>query len=146
MSKLTLGAFFFLVLLFFAIFTSSFEYISIADSDNETSVENATRNAMTQAINLGNARVNEEISINEDIAVEAIVRQYAESSDFFEGERYVNIYRISERAPMIAVDSYTVINTPFNDMASRITKKPASNESITRSREIVIYESKALTK
>ena len=45
MAKYVVGAFAALGLIMFTIFTFSTQYISVADSDNETSVENATRNA-----------------------------------------------------------------------------------------------------
>ncbi len=146
MSKLVMGAFFIVMLLFFTVFTTSFQYLIVADSDNETSAENATRNAMTQSINWGNARVNEEITINQDIAVEAVLRQYADSSDFFDGDRFVNIYRTSSNPPMIAVESYSTIGTPFQNMANSFNKENNSSKTVTRSREIVIYEAKELTK
>lgn len=121
----------------------SFQQVSIADSDNETSVENASRNAMTIAVNLGNARVNEEITINEEIAVEAVVRQYADSADFFDGDRYLNIYQVSSDPAMLAVESFTQLESPFLGFTRGFSN---SNDVTTRSREIVIFEAKNLTK
>ncbi|MFS0783372.1 DUF5411 family protein [Bacillus sp. 1P06AnD] len=146
MSKLTMGAFALLLFIFFTVFAFSQQYLTVADSDNETSVTNSTRNAMTQAINWGNARVNEDITINEKAAIQAVVRQYGDNADFFDGERYVNVHSLSENPPMLAVDTYTTVNTPFQGMANRFTKENKSDENITRSREIVIFEAKKLIK
>ncbi|MCM3405513.1 DUF5411 family protein [Cytobacillus oceanisediminis] len=131
-----------LLFVFLTIFTMSFQEVSIADSDNETSVENASRNAMTVAVNLGNARVNEEVTINEDIAVESVVRQYADSADFYNGDRYLNVYQVSSNPPMLAVESYTQLESPFLG----ITNPSGQNDVETRSREIIIYEAKKLIK
>ncbi|MGG1021173.1 DUF5411 family protein [Bacillus paralicheniformis] len=146
MSKMAFSGFLLLVFIFFIVYTASFEYVKIGDNDNETSIQNSARNAMTQSINWGNARVNEEITINEEVATEAVLREYANSSSFNDGNRYVNIFKVSGKPPMLAVESYSNIKTPFNDMANVYNKQNNSNETITRSREVVIYEAKKLEK
>lgn len=146
MSKFVLGGFFLIFFIAAVVFTVSFEYTAVDDSDNETSVQNATRNAMTEAVNWGEARVNENITINQDIAVEAVVRQYAQTSDFFDGDRYLNVYRTITNPPMLAVESYTNVKTPFNRIANKFNKQNNSDENITRSRDIEIVEAKELVK
>lgn len=108
----------------------------MSDSDNTTTSTAANRNAITQSINWGNARVNEEITINEDVAKEAVLRQYARDSNFADGDRYINIHNISGTPPMIAVDAYTVVKTPYSNLYSDVP------DNITRSRDVVIYEAK----
>lgn len=146
MAKAIYSAFFLLIFIMFTVFVMSYEYIGFADNDNETSSDNTTRNSMTKAINMGDARVNEEITINEDIAVEAVVREYAQTSDFNDGTRYLNIFKTSSKPAMLAVEAYNKVETPFNSMANRFSEEENSNETITRSREIVIFEAKNLNK
>ncbi|MED3677048.1 MULTISPECIES: DUF5411 family protein [Bacillati] len=146
MSKMVIGGFLLFVLLFFVVWITSFEYITIGDNDNETSSQSSARNAMTKSINWGNARVNEEITINEKVAEEAVLREYANSTSFKEGNRMLNIYQVSGKPPLLAVESYSTIETPFVDMANKYTKKNKTNKTITRSREVIIYEAKGIEK
>lgn len=146
MSKMAIGGFLLFVLLFFVVWITSFEYLTIGDNDNETSSQNSARNAMTKSVNWGNARVNEEITINERVAEEAVLREYANSTSFKEGNRMLNIYQVSGKPPLLAVESYSNISTPFIDMANKYTGKKDSNETVTRSREVVIYEAKDIEK
>jgi hypothetical protein len=142
MSSKILGAFILLLFLLFLVFTFSFQYGSVAYSDNKTGVINASRNAMTDAVNLGNARVNESITINEEIAVESVLRQYSDTTDFFDGGRYLNIYQVSSDPAMIAVESYVSVDTPMKSMLKNFTGKQEDSNLIGRSREIIIYEAK----
>ena len=129
------------------VFTFSYNYISVSDSDNDTTLKNVARNAMTEAVNYGNLRVNEELTINEEVAVEAAVRLYAASSDFEDGGRYLNVAAVSSNPPMIALDSYTEINTPMKNTLNKIRNKTKAIEpNVTRSREVIIYEAKSRTK
>lgn len=137
-----IGAFAILIGLLYIVWTYSFEYSAVADSDNQTSVVNSSRNAMTEAVNLGAARVNEELTINEDIAVESVLREYSDASDFHDGARYLNVYQVSSDPAMIAVESYLAIGTPLKPMLNKFTKKTDVSETIGRSREIIIYEAK----
>lgn len=101
---------------------------------------------MTLAINWGNARVNEEITINEEVAEEAVLRQFADASDFYDGDRYLNIYHSSSKPPILAVESYSTIGTPFQDMANRFSEENDLTDTIIRNREIVIFEAKETRK
>ncbi|MBG9689702.1 hypothetical protein ABD91_01890 [Lysinibacillus sphaericus] len=127
-------------------FAFSSQYLRVADSDNQTSVTNATRNAMTEAVNLGNQRVNEEVTINEDMAIEATLRMYAASSDFDDGGRYLNVYDVKSDPAFLAVESYTEIGTPIRGMLNKFSPDVKVVKDFTRSREIVIYEAKKLEK
>ncbi len=128
-------------------FVYSFSFLFTADSDNETTVKNIARNAMTEAVNQGNLRVNEEITINEEVAVEAAVRMYAASSDFSKGDRYLNIAEVSSNPPMLAIDSYVEIMTPLKSVVNRFSSKnEILKPNITRSREVIIYEAKSTAK
>jgi len=146
MAAKILGGFILIFGLLFVGFIYSFEYLKVADSDNQTAVTNSSRNAMTEAINLGNARVNEEITINEDVAVEATLRMYAASSDFNGGARYVNVYNVVSDPAMIAVESYLEIGTPIRGMLNYFNKDIDIEFDTTRSREITIYEAKETTR
>jgi hypothetical protein len=128
-------------MLFFVIFSISFSYLWAADANNDTNVQNAARNAMVQAINKGYVRVNEEITINPRIAEEALLRQYAETANFEDGQRTLNIKAISSKPAMIAVESYN----SFSDVP--ILKWFKKNEPArTREMDIVIFEAKKTTK
>lgn len=140
------GIFLSLILLLFLVFALSFEYITVGESDNKTSTVNSTRNAMTGAINLGNGRVNEELTISEEIAIEATLRQYADTSDFFDGDRFLNIIETTSDPAMISVDSYLSIDTPMQSMLNFYSGDTKSDETIGRSREIVIFEAKSITR
>ncbi|MGC7930643.1 hypothetical protein ACP3VS_18690 [Lysinibacillus sp. VIII_CA] len=127
----------------YVVFTFSVQYLAVADSDNQTAVTNSARNAMTEAINLGNQRVNEKVTINEDVAIEATLRMYAATSDFEDGARYLNIHEVNSDPAYIAVDSYLEIWTPFKRTVNKYLENPKSAQpNIARSREIVIYEAK----
>lgn len=127
-------------------FTLSFERLQVIDSDNSTSVQNATRNAMTQSVNLGATRVNEEVSINREVAIEAVVRQYADSYDFAQGERYLNVYDVSSSPPMIAVEAYTLQDSPFRILTNKYKNENKPTDDVTRSREVQIIEAKDINK
>ncbi|MEH6944653.1 DUF5411 family protein [Bacillus sp. JJ722] len=146
MSNSVMSAWIILTFLFFVGFTVSYQYIAMADSDNETSSTNTARNSMNVAINWGNARVNEEVTINEEIAREAVVRQYADTASFHDGNKYLNIYEVSSKPAMLAVDSYGSVDTPFMNMTNNFKGENNDTNTITRSREIVIYEAKDLKK
>lgn len=146
MSKFPYIGFVLILFMAFLMFTFSFQQLTIADSDNETSIENASRNAMTIAINQGNVRVNEEITINEEIAVEAVLRQYADAADFYDGDRYLNIYKVDSDPAMIAVEALNQVNTPFYRFYNSLRSENVSTEVDTRSREIMIFEAKDLTR
>lgn len=141
-----LGVFLLTFIALFAVFAFSFEYITVADNDNEVSIENSARNAMTQAINLGNARVMEELTINEDIAVEAVLRHYADSSDFYDSDRYVNVYEVNSNPPLLAVESFASVHTPIQEMLNNFSGENTDSETVTRSREVIIYEAKDLSR
>lgn len=142
MNAKVLGAFILIVGLLAIGFIYSFEYLKVADSDNQTAVTNSARNAMTEAINLGNQRVNEEITINEEVAIEATLRMYAATSDFDDGARHLNVYRVESDPAYISVDSYLEIGTPIRGMLNYFSSEVEIIPDLTRSREIVIYEAK----
>lgn len=146
MSNQVMTAWLLLFCIFFVGFTVSYQYIGMADSDNETSSTNTARNSMNVAINWGNARVNEEVTINEEIAREAVVRQYADTASFHDGNKYLNVFKVSSKPAMIAVDSYGSIGTPYMGMVNQFKGTEYEVNKIIRSREIVIYEAKKLRK
>lgn len=139
------GGFILIVAILFVGFTYSYEYYQVADSDNQTALTNSTRNAMTEAVNLGNARVNEELTINEEVAVEATLRMYAATADFEDGARYLSVYDVQSDPAMLAVDSYLEIGTPLRKMLNYFNQRIDIENDIARSREIVIYEAKQTT-
>lgn len=142
MSAKVFGTFILIIGILTIAFSFSFSYLSAANSDNQTAVTNSARNAMTEAINLGNQRVNEEITINEEVAIEATLRMYAASSDFDDGARYLNVYRVESDPAYISVDSYLEIGTPIRGMLNYFSSDVKVIPDITRSREVIIYEAK----
>lgn len=128
-------------LFLFLILAISLTFIWSADANNDVVVQNAARNAMTQAINKGTVRVDEEITINEEIAKEAFVRQYAEASNFQAGTRVLNIVDISSKPAMIAVEGYNVIEGL--PIFKRFNKEKTAN---TREVDVVIFEAKETSK
>lgn len=146
MSTYKFGGFIVLIGILIVVFVYSFQKIAVADSDNETGLENAARNAMTEAVNLGNARVNEEVTINEEIATESLLRQYADTTDFDGADRYLNVYQVNSDPAMIAVDSYLTVQTPIQSMLNRFTDKNRDDTTIGRSREVIIWEAKSTTR
>lgn len=94
------------------------------------------------AVNKGAARVNEEITINEKVATEALVRQYAQSSDFNDGDKILNIVNISSKPAMIAVEGYEILE----DVS--IMKWLGNKDSKVKPKEVdvVIFEAKDTSK
>lgn len=143
----TLGAFILIIFMLLAVLVYSHQYTVVADSDNQTAITNAARNSMTESLNLGYARAFEEITIDEELAVESLIRMYSASSDFDDGARYVNIYEVKSDPAFIAVESYVSIDTPIKSMLQKLsTQEIDQSETITRSREVVIYEAKNITR
>lgn len=146
MSTQVWGLFATIGMIILLVFTYSFQKTSVADVDNETAVQNAARNAMTEAVNLGNQRVNEEVTINEEVAVEATIRMYAASSTFGDVARYINIFDVNSAPAYIAVDSYAELQTPIRGMLKKYNDKVVERNDFTRSRDVVIYEAKDIIK
>lgn len=126
---------------FFAIFIITF-YMAYNEAtfvaqDNELALDNGTRNALSESVNIGNLRVNEEVTIDPQIAKEALIRNYAESVNYHDGDRFLNVYYLSEQ-PIIAADAYTSLEGSTN-----FTKE---EETISRSRNVYIIESRKLTR
>jgi len=120
-------------------FVFAYEKASIIDNDNETALENATRNAVTQSVNLGVLRTQETITIDPQMARDILLRQYAESVGFYEGERTINIFRSpNDGTPFLATDSNAMI-----EATGEITEKTYQE---TRSRTVQIIESKNLNR
>lgn len=142
MSKWVISSFFVCVLLLFIVFTASFEYTTMVSKDNKSSVDNLTRNAMTVAVNWGTARVEEKITIHPKIAEEAVLRQYASTSEFGDGDRSVGIYAVEGDPAMLAVELYSQFDTPMQHTLNNFTRKQELTDSIIRNRNIVIYEAK----
>lgn len=146
MSKMVISSFFVFILMLFVVFTASFEYTTMASKDNKTSVDNLTRNAMTVAVNKGTARVEEKITINPKIAEEAVLRQYASTSEFGDGDRSVGIYAVEEEPAMLAVELYSQFDTPMQHTINNFTRKQELTDSMVRNRNVVIYEAKSAQK
>ncbi|MEC2665355.1 hypothetical protein P9W94_31100, partial [Bacillus cereus] len=76
-----------LVLLGFTLFIASSSYLFAADTNEDRTLEQAAASAMSQGINMGQVRVDEEVTVNEDVVKEALVRQYVEQSNLSDGEK-----------------------------------------------------------
>lgn len=137
MSKVILGGGLTFLAMFFITFYMAFNEASFVAKDNEVSLDNATRNAIHQSINMGHLRVNEEVTLDPDIAKEALIRDYANSINYRDGDRFLNVYYLTDQ-PIIATDAYTSLEGHTN-----FTSK---EETISRSRNVYIIESKDLTR
>lgn len=119
---------------------------AITEQNDDTALDNSARNALAASVNKGALRVTEEVTINEQVAEEALVRLYADNSNFNGGETSLNIYKISSKPAMIAVDSYNAVDNDLEGFIERFTGEDVPNERISRNREIVIFEAKDLNK
>jgi hypothetical protein len=137
MSKVILGG----AITFFAVFIMTF-YVAFNETafvakDNQVALDNATRNAIGDAVNVGHLRVNEEVTIDPEIAREALLRNYAKSINYRDGDRFLNIYYLTDQ-PILATDAYTSLEGTTNFTSKETT--------ISRSRNVYIIESKDLTR
>lgn len=125
----------------FLLFVVSSNYMFVADTEEDNSLEQATVSAMSQGINMGKVRVNEEVTINENIVKEALVRQYVEQTNFHDGVKQLHIYAIASQPAMIATESYNTFTTPLPEYLDREEK-----ETSVRQFTNVIYEAKQTQK
>lgn len=139
MGKLIFSGFIAMVFIMGISWVFAYEKASIIDNDNETALENATRNAVTQSVNLGVLRTQETVTIDPQMARDVLLRQYAESVGFYDGERTVNVFKNPlDGTPLLATDSNALIKS-----TSDITQETYQE---TRSRTVQIIEAKKLTK
>lgn len=115
----------------------SFHFLFSADASNHSTIENASRDSIQNAINMGAVRVTEEITIDEEIAKEAFIRQYVESSNFNDGTRVLNVADVQSQPASLAVESYNVIDDWPIFKWLNINK-----EAKTREMDFLIYEAK----
>lgn len=120
----------FLFIMYFAVVETTF-----VATDNKMALDNGTRNALTMSVNKGHLRVNEEVTIDPEIAKEALVRNYANSINYRDGDRILGIYYLTEQ-PIIAVDAYTSLEGSTNFSSKE--------ETISRARNVHIIEAKKL--
>lgn len=115
----------------------SFQYLFSADASNHSTIETSSRDAIQQSVNLGAVRVTEEITINEDIAKEAFIRQYAAANNFNDGTRVLSIVDVQSKPSVLAVESYNVLDDWPIFKWLNIKK-----EAKTREMDVLIYEAK----
>ena len=140
MSKLVFSIFLTIVLIFGVFWVISFQEVSIVDNDNEQSLETSTRNAVTNSVNLGILRANEKVNLNQNAQEEILIRQYANSVGFYQGDRTLNIYRfnVGGGAPLMATEAFA------NLKESNAVNKGLNQE--TRSRTVQIIEARKTTR
>lgn len=140
MSKLVFSIFLTIVLIFGVFWVISFQEVSIVDNDNEQSLETSTRNAVTNSVNLGILRANEKVNLNQNAQEEILIRQYANSVGFYQGDRTLNVYRFNAGggAPLMATEAFA------NLKESNAVTKDLNQE--TRSRTIQIIEARKTTR
>lgn len=137
MSKIVFSGILVFLLIFFITFYTAYNQATFVAKDNEVALDNATRNALSDSINVGHLRVNEEVTIDPQMAKESLIRNYAQSVNYQEGDRFLNIYYISEQ-PILAVDAYTSLEGTTNFTSEQ--------ETISRSRNVYIIEAKDITR
>lgn len=127
------------VITFLLIVVSS-RYLFSSAQDNHSTLEITSRDAIQKSVNMGAVRVNEEVTINPEMAKEVFVRQFVESSNFDDGDRVLNIVGLNSNPAMLAVESYQILD--YNP-ATRFmgSEKP----STVRDVDVIIYEAKSTT-
>lgn len=139
MGKLLFSGFLAMFFILSITWVFAYEKVSIIDNDNEMALENATRNAVNQSVNLGVLRTQEKVTIDPQMARDLLLRQYAESVGFYEGERTLNVFKNPlGGTPFLATDAYATIE-PTGGLTEGIHQE-------TRSRTVQIIESRNLTK
>ncbi|MEI5919539.1 DUF5411 family protein [Bacillus cereus] len=128
-------------MLAFTLFITTSSYMHAADTNEDRSLQQAAASAMSQGINMGQVRVDEEITVNEDIVKEALVRQYVEQSNLNDGERHLYVYALASQPAMLAVESYNTFSTPL----PRYLELKDDKVSV-RQMENIIYEAKKVNK
>lgn len=116
----------------------SFSYLFSADADNHSAVEITSRDAIQSAVNLGAVRVTEEITINEEIAKEAVIRQYVASSNFNDGTVVLGVPTVNSKPASLALESYKLVDSWY--IASWLGLE--DKEAVTREVDAIIYEAK----
>lgn len=116
----------------------SFSYLFSADADNHSAVEITIRDAIQQSINMGAVRVTEEITIDEEIAKEAVIRQYVATSNFNDGTLVLSVPQVNSKPASLAIESYKLIDNWY--IADWLGLK--EKEAKTREVNAVIYEAK----
>jgi hypothetical protein len=129
-----------LVLFGFTLFIASSSYLFAADTNEDRTLEQAAASAMSKGINMGQVRVDEEVTVNEDVVKEALVRQYVEQSNLSDGEKQLHIYALASQPSMLAVESY---NTLFNLPIRKYLKEEDEKASVRQFANI-IFEAKKL--
>ncbi|TCI25285.1 hypothetical protein EVJ32_10830 [Exiguobacterium sp. SH5S4] len=137
MSKVIWGGLVTFFAMFVIVFYVAYNETAFVATDNQNALDNGTRNALNQSVNMGHLRVSEEVTIDPEIAKEALVRNYAQSVNYRDGDRFLNIYYLTDQ-PIIATDAYTSLEGSTN-----FTKK---EETISRSRNVYIIEAKKLNR
>ncbi|ENL4423511.1 hypothetical protein FOL75_15435 [Bacillus thuringiensis] len=130
-----------LVLIGIMLFTASTGFMFAADTNEDNSLHQATATAMSKAINMGQLRVDEEITINEKVVKETLIREYVNQSNFHDGEKRLNIYAINSQPAMIGVESYNTFAIPIK----KYLKEP-DDQTTVRQFENMIFEAKKVTK
>lgn len=120
-----------LVLLGFTLFIASASYMFAADTNEDRSLEQAAASAMSKGINMGQVRVDEEITVNEDVVKEALVRQYVEQSNLSDGEKQLHIYALASQPSMLAVESYNTFDLPIRKYLKKMMKKLVFDNLLT---------------
>lgn len=125
------------ILIILMLFVVSSNYLFVADTNEDRSLERATSTAMSQGINMGQLRVDEEVTVNEEIVKESLVRQYVEQSNYHDGEKQLHIYAIASQPAMLAVESYNTFELPIKKYL-----KEENTEASVRQFENIIFEAK----
>jgi hypothetical protein len=129
-----------LVLFGFTLFIASSSYLFAADTNEDRTLEQAAASAMSKGINIwGQVRVDEEVTVNEDVVKEALVRQYVEQSNLSDGEKQLHIYALASQPSMLAVESYNTFDLPI-----RKYLKEEDEKASVRQFANIIFEKKKL--
>ncbi|MFL0364654.1 MULTISPECIES: hypothetical protein [Pseudobacillus] len=143
--RVGLGSIIFFWCLFYV---TDISQIRIMDDDNRDSLDVASRTAISQSVNRGTLRVEERITIDPDVAEEALVRSYANNISFDGkmGDRGLYIKKIQADPALIAVEARSETESYYKHYLNNRNKDNFPNDTKidVGEKNIVIYEAKSI--
>lgn len=148
MSKISFFGLWMIGYFLFMFYTIDVSVSTMIGTDNEDAVEIAGRNAISQSVNRGFLRVQEEMTIDTEVAEAIFLKSYAKNVGYNESGtiRKVDIIDVSSNPPMLAVEVTTSTNSYTKQYLTIWDEYLNEQKSYTNNRQIIIYEAKETTK
>lgn len=148
MSKISFFGLWMIGYFLFMFYTIDLSVASMLGTDNEVAVEIAGRNAISQSVNRGYLRVQEEMTIDPEVAEAVFLKSYAKNVGYNEKStiRKVDILNISSDPPMLAVEVTTSTDAYTKKYLTNWDEYLNEQKNYTNNRQIIIYEAKETTK